>query len=499
MRPGYSGVAIYSKRKPDRVITGFGVQEFDSEGRYLEFQFGRLSVVSLYLPSGSAGPERQASKFRFLDAFLPYLKKLGRRDRDYVLCGDINIAHREIDLKNWKSNRKNSGFLPEERAWLDRVFGELKWVDAFREVDPRPEQYTWWSNRGQARAKNVGWRIDYQIASRSLAGRARAASIYRDPLVLRPRAAHDGLRAVKAWAAVKPYLEKESLAAFFVGVSSGFPYAMIGATLTTRLAQDGIDKRTVTAFTLAFLVYNLKVFWAWIVDGVRIPLLGRLGQRVSWLLLAGAAVIAAVVNLALVDPAASIQATVIAAVLVGIAGATYDIVIDAYRIETLKPSPARRRVGHVAVRLAHRLGRGGRARAGGRGTHGLGCGLYRLRGIRPAGDADRADRRRARAARRDREEGPGGRLELDRRAVRGVPAADRRLARAAVHPRAQDRRHARAADRPPAVQRPWRTPTTRSRCTTSGSVSGRSWPASSSAASSTRSWARSVRCCSRWC
>jgi PAT family beta-lactamase induction signal transducer AmpG len=139
------------------------------------------------------------------------------------------------------------------------------------------------------------------------------------------------------WAAVKPYLEKESLAAFFVGVSSGFPYAMIGATLTTRLAQDGIDKRTVTAFTLAFLVYNLKVFWAWIVDGVRIPLLGRLGQRVSWLLLAGVAVIAAVVNLALVDPGANLEATVVAALLVGIAGATYDIVIDAYRIETLKP------------------------------------------------------------------------------------------------------------------------------------------------------------------
>jgi PAT family beta-lactamase induction signal transducer AmpG len=139
------------------------------------------------------------------------------------------------------------------------------------------------------------------------------------------------------WAAVRPYFEKEALAAFFVGISSGFPYAMIGATLTTRLAQDGIDKRTVTAFTLAFLAYNLKVLWAWVVDGVRIPLLGRLGQRVSWLLLAGAAVIAAVINLALVDPAASIEATVIAAVLVGVAGATFDIVIDAYRIETLKP------------------------------------------------------------------------------------------------------------------------------------------------------------------
>ena len=140
------------------------------------------------------------------------------------------------------------------------------------------------------------------------------------------------------WAsAVRPYLEKESLAAFFVGISSGFPYAMIGATLTTRLAQDGIDKKTVTAFTLAFLVYNLKIFWAWIVDGVRLPVLGRLGQRVSWLILSGLLVIAAVVNLALVDPAASIGATVMAAILVGVAGATFDIVIDAYRIETLKP------------------------------------------------------------------------------------------------------------------------------------------------------------------
>ncbi len=136
---------------------------------------------------------------------------------------------------------------------------------------------------------------------------------------------------------LKPYLEKETLAAFFVGVSSGFPYAMIGATLTTRLAQDGIDKKTVTAFTLAFLLYNLKVFWAWVVDGVRLPLLHRLGQRVSWLLFSGLLVIAAVINLAFVDPTASLEATVLAALLVGFAGATYDIVIDAYRIETLRP------------------------------------------------------------------------------------------------------------------------------------------------------------------
>ena len=179
-RKGYSGVAAYSKVKPDHIVRGFGFPEFDGEGRYLELQFGPLSVVSLYLPSGSSGPERQASKFRFLDAFVPHLKGLGRRKRQYVLCGDFNIAHRAIDLKNWRSNQKNSGFLPEERAWLDRLFSELGWVDAFREVDQRPDQYTWWSNRGQARAKNVGWRIDYQDVSSGLAGKARAASIYKD-------------------------------------------------------------------------------------------------------------------------------------------------------------------------------------------------------------------------------------------------------------------------------------------------------------------------------
>ena len=197
---------------------------------------------------------------------------------------------------------------------------------------------------------------------------------------------------------LRPYIERESLAAFFVGLSSGFPYAMITATLATRLAQDGINKRTITAFALALLAYNLKVFWAWIVDGVRIPLLGRLGQRVSWLLLAGLAVIAAVVNLALVDPAASIRATVVAAILVGIAGATYDIVIDAYRIETLKPSPARRRLGHEPVRLAHRVGGCRRACARRCAADGLVRRVHRLHRIRLAGDAHRPDHGRARRA-----------------------------------------------------------------------------------------------------
>jgi exodeoxyribonuclease-3 len=179
-RKGYSGTAVFSRAKPQRVIRGFGVPEFDREGRYLELQFPKLSVVSLYLPSGSAGPQRQESKFRFLDVFLPYLQKLARRRRDYILCGDFNIAHREIDLRNWRANRRNSGFLPAERAWFDRLFGELGFVDVFREVDPRPGQYTWWSNRGQAWARNVGWRIDYQVGSPRLAGRARAAHIYKE-------------------------------------------------------------------------------------------------------------------------------------------------------------------------------------------------------------------------------------------------------------------------------------------------------------------------------
>jgi exodeoxyribonuclease-3 len=176
---GYSGVAIYSRRRPERVIRGFGSREFDREGRYLEARFGALSVVSLYLPSGSSSPERQAAKFRFLAEFLPYLERLRRSRRQFVLCGDWNIAHQEIDLKNWRSNRKNSGFLPEERAWLDELFGRCRWVDAFRKVNPDPDQYTWWSNRGQAWAKNVGWRIDYQVVSPGLADRIERASIWK--------------------------------------------------------------------------------------------------------------------------------------------------------------------------------------------------------------------------------------------------------------------------------------------------------------------------------
>ncbi len=178
-RPGYSGVALYSKRKPDDVVRGFGVDEFDNEGRYLEARFGDLSVVSLYLPSGSSGPERQASKFRFLEAFMPWMKGLKRKRRNFMLCGDWNIAHKPIDLKNWKSNQKNSGFLPEERAWLDQLFDDVGYVDAFREVNQQPDQYTWWSNRGASWDKNVGWRIDYQIVSPGLRGAAKSASIYK--------------------------------------------------------------------------------------------------------------------------------------------------------------------------------------------------------------------------------------------------------------------------------------------------------------------------------
>ena len=179
-KKGYSGVGIYSKIAPDRVAAGLGVADIDAEGRYLRADFGKLSVISVYLPSGSSGEHRQQAKFHFMEKFYPHLKRLKAGGREIVLCGDWNIAHQEIDLKNWRGNRKNSGFLPEERDWLTRVFDELGWVDVFRSIDPRPEQYTWWSNRGQAWAKNVGWRIDYQIATPGVAATAQRAAIYKD-------------------------------------------------------------------------------------------------------------------------------------------------------------------------------------------------------------------------------------------------------------------------------------------------------------------------------
>ncbi|TCO78175.1 exodeoxyribonuclease-3 [Plasticicumulans lactativorans] len=182
VRKGYSGVALYARRAPDAVITGLGAgfEDMDAEGRYVEARFGALSVVSLYLPSGSSSEERQQVKFSFMERFLPRLRELCASGREYVICGDWNIAHRAIDLKNWRGNQKHSGFLPEERAWLDALFDTVGWVDAFRAVNPEPEQYTWWSNRGQAWAKNVGWRIDYQVVTPGLKVRIRAAAIYKD-------------------------------------------------------------------------------------------------------------------------------------------------------------------------------------------------------------------------------------------------------------------------------------------------------------------------------
>jgi exodeoxyribonuclease-3 len=178
-KKGYSGVALYSRKAPDELRRGFGSREFDAEGRYLAARFGKLWIVSVYLPSGSAGPHRQASKFRFLKRFFSHLKTIRGEGEEIILCGDWNIAHREIDLKNWRGNQKNSGFLPEERAWLTQVFDELGYVDVFRRLNAKPDQYTWWSNRGQAWAKNVGWRIDYQIATPGIASKALKESIYK--------------------------------------------------------------------------------------------------------------------------------------------------------------------------------------------------------------------------------------------------------------------------------------------------------------------------------
>jgi exodeoxyribonuclease-3 len=191
-KKGYSGVGIYSKVKPDAVIEGLGnsylghvasdMTDIDSEGRYIECQFGNLSVVSLYLPSGSSGEERQAFKFSVLARIMPHLEALAKNGRDVVICGDINIAHQEIDLKNYKGNRKNSGFLPEERAWLGDLFARVGWVDVYRNLHPATtdECYTWWSNRGAAYEKNVGWRLDYQIATPEFAKKSIKSTIYKD-------------------------------------------------------------------------------------------------------------------------------------------------------------------------------------------------------------------------------------------------------------------------------------------------------------------------------
>lgn len=179
-KKGYSGVAIYARREPDAVLTELGLAPFDQEGRYIEARFGKLSVVSFYIPSGSSGDQRQQFKFRCMEWLTPIFQDWLANDRDYVLCGDWNIVHTRNDIKNWTSNQKNSGCLPEERAWLDRLFQGQGWVDSFRALKPAGVEYTWWSNRGQARANNVGWRIDYQIVSPGLSERLRTCSIYRE-------------------------------------------------------------------------------------------------------------------------------------------------------------------------------------------------------------------------------------------------------------------------------------------------------------------------------
>ncbi|MEE9327626.1 MAG: exodeoxyribonuclease III [Cocleimonas sp.] len=180
VKKGYSGVALYCKKEPDEIITEIGHEVFDTEGRYLEARFGNLSVISLYLPSGSAKDERQVIKYECMDFLMDKMKEMKQSGRDYVICGDWNIAHKNEDIKNWKGNKKNSGFLPEERAWLDTLFDDVGFVDGFREIEQQEHAYTWWSNRGQAYANNTGWRIDYHVLSPSLKGTVNKTDIYKD-------------------------------------------------------------------------------------------------------------------------------------------------------------------------------------------------------------------------------------------------------------------------------------------------------------------------------
>jgi len=179
-KKGYSGVGIYCREKPDQIITGLGWPTADEEGRYIQVDFGKLSVASLYMPSGTMGEHRQKIKYDFMDRFMKVLKKFQKSKRSYVICGDYNIAHKKIDLKNWKANQYHTGFLPEERAWMDKLFGSAKWLDAFREINKEPDQYTWWSNFGRARENNVGWRLDYQVITPDLKKKIQKVSIYKN-------------------------------------------------------------------------------------------------------------------------------------------------------------------------------------------------------------------------------------------------------------------------------------------------------------------------------
>ncbi len=186
-KPGYSGVALYSRRKPDAVHIGLGATDpgtdwgdMDAEGRYIQADFGNLSVISAYFPSGSGSEARQIVKYAFLDCFLPFITRLKHEGREIILCGDVNIAHNNIDLKNWRGNQKKSGFLPEERAWMDRLLDGVGFVDVFRTLYPEKEQYSWWSNRGHAREKNVGWRIDYHICTPGIATFIQEISVFTD-------------------------------------------------------------------------------------------------------------------------------------------------------------------------------------------------------------------------------------------------------------------------------------------------------------------------------
>lgn len=179
-KKGYSGVAIYTKQQPVSIKKELGWLHADTEGRYIEADFGSFSIISIYLPSGSSGEQRQTIKYDFMDRLMPILKSYSKQKKQYIICGDWNIAHQKIDLKNWQGNKKNSGFLPEERAWMDTLFQSVGMIDAFRAVNQQAEQYTWWSNRGQAWAKNVGWRIDYQIVSPTLSNNIIKAEIYTE-------------------------------------------------------------------------------------------------------------------------------------------------------------------------------------------------------------------------------------------------------------------------------------------------------------------------------
>ncbi len=347
-KKGYSGVAILARREPDEVRTALGRESFDEEGRYIEARFGNLSVVSLYVPSGSSGDERQQFKFKVMDWITPIFDAWRKSGRDYVICGDWNIVHTRNDIKNWSSNQKNSGCLPEERAWLDLLFQQRGWVDSFPCAQARCGRIhlvvqSWCRARKQCRLAHrlSNCHAGHRYASESMRDYTHAA-VFR-PCAVSCRVRYESrevTETLRGWrSSFASYAHPRVRAMLLLGFAAGLPFPLVLTTLSARLRQSGIDRTTIGYFSLVGLAYSLKFCWSPIVDRLGLPLLQRLGRRhATGLLLAQCGIVFGIVAMALADPAVNAERVAWLAVLTAFASATQDIAVDAYRIEAVDAS-----------------------------------------------------------------------------------------------------------------------------------------------------------------